>query len=164
MLKKEFTFTDYDGKERTIEAYFHLTKNDAIDLNDAFKEEGGLINYLKSLIKESKEHPDDPPSQPFIKFVRQLVSKSYGVRPKYDRGLFLKEDDNGNPLVRSFKGTPAYDDFVFGLLSGKEDLAEFTNGIMPEVDETQIEEAKKMLASEGIEFPVTEPSIEPHEV
>lgn len=153
MLRKEFTFTDYDGKERTIEAYFHLTKNDAIDLNNAFKEEGGLIEYLKTLIKESKEHPDEPPTQPFIKFVRQLVSKSYGVRPKYDRGLFLKEDDNGNPLVRSFKGTPAYDDFVFGLLSGKEDLSEFTNGIMPEVDASQIDEAKKMLAAEGIELP-----------
>ena len=150
MIKKEFHYTDYDGNDKVLEAYFHLNKNDAIDLDSEFVEEGGLIEYLKKLIKESKENPDDPPKQSFIRFVRLLVSKSYGVRPKRDPSLFLKEDEYGKPLVQSFKGTPAYDDFVFNLLTGKEDLAEFTNGIMPKMDDEQKAEAEKILEKEGL--------------
>lgn len=150
MLKKVFKYTDYDGNEKELEAYFHLNKNDCIDLDAAFKDEGGLINYLKTLINESKEHPNDPPKETFVRFVRLLVSKAYGVRPKSDPSLFLKEDDYGNPLVRKFKGSPAYDDFVFGLLTGEEDLAEFTDNILPEINDAQRAEAEKLLAEEGL--------------
>ena len=76
MLHKVFTYTDYEGKEKTLDAYFNLSKNDCIDLDRAFEEEGGLIAYLTSLIKDSKEHPDEPPKETFIKFVRVLVSKA----------------------------------------------------------------------------------------
>ena len=33
MIKKEFHYTDYDGNDKALEAYFHLNKNDAIDLD-----------------------------------------------------------------------------------------------------------------------------------
>lgn len=150
MIKKEFHYKDFNGEEKTQEAYFHLNKNDCIDMNYEFQDEGGLIEYVKKLVKESQEHPDDPPKKDFIRFVRLLITKAYGIRPKRDPGLFLKEDEYGRPLVQSFKGTPAYDDFVFDLLTGKEDLAEFTNGIMPQMDETQKAEAEKMLEAEGL--------------
>lgn len=153
MVRKEFTYTDYDGNEKTLEAYFQLNKNDCIDLNNEFKEEGGLVEYLKSLMKESKEYPSDLPSEPFLRFVRLLVTKSFGIRPKDDPSLYLKDDDRGRPLVRKFKGCPAYDDFVYDLLSGKEDLGAFADGIMPNVDDAQKKEAQKMLAAEGIELP-----------
>lgn len=150
MLKKVFNYVDYDGNEKSITAYFHLNKNDAIDLDHEFEEEGGLVEYLKSLLKLAKDNPDASPNDAFIRFVRLLVSKSYGVRPKSDPSLFLKEDDYGKPLVQKFKGTPAYDDFVYDLLTGKEDLGEFTNGIMPKVDEEQRAKAEKMLEDEGL--------------
>ena len=162
MLRKEFTYTDYDGNEKTITAYFHLNKNDCIDLDAAFVEEGGLIEYLKTLIKETKENPDIAMKESFVRFVRLLVSKSYGERPKGDPSLFLKEDDYGRPLVRKFKGTTAYDDFVFDLLTGKEDLAAFTDGIMPKIDDEQRAEAEKMLEKEGLTLPA--PMEELHEV
>lgn len=153
MLKKVFTFTDYDGKEKTLEAYFHLNKNDCIDLNYKFKEEGGLINYLKTLMKEAQENPDDPPKESFLRFMRLVITYAYGIRPADDPSLFLKEDDYGRPLVRKFKGTPAYDEFVFDLLRGEEDLAAFMSGVLPEVDETQRAEAEQLLAKEGIVLP-----------
>lgn len=156
MIKKEFKYEDYDGKEKTLECYFHLNKNDCIDLDNAFREEGGLIEYLKTLIKEAKDDPDMRPNEAFIRFVRLLVTKAYGERPKGDPSLFLKEDDFGRPLVRKFKGTPAYDEFVFNLLTGKEDLGEFSDGILPKIDETQRGEAEKLLKAEGIELPVVE--------
>lgn len=157
MLKKEFNFVDYDGNEKSITAYFHLNKNDCVDLDAAFVEEGGLIEYLKVLIKETSENPDIAMKESFVRFVRLLVSKSYGERPKGDPSLFLKEDDYGRPLVRKFKGTPAYDDFVFNLLTGKEDLGAFTDAIMPTIDDNQRAEAEKMLAAEGLKFPKAEP-------
>lgn len=153
MVRKEFKYIDYDGNEKTLEAYFQLNKNDCIDLNNEFKEEGGLVEYLKALMKESKEHPSDLPSEPFLRFVRLLVTKSFGIRPKDDPSLYLKDDDRGRPLVRKFKGCPAYDDFVYDLLAGKEDLGAFADGIMPNVDDAQKKEAQKMLAAEGIELP-----------
>lgn len=153
MLKKEFNFTDYEGNEKTLTAYFHLNKNDCIDLDAAFVEEGGLLEYLKKLIQESRENPDLAMKDSFVRFVRLLVSKSYGERPKSDPSLFLKEDDMGRPLVRKFKGTPAYDDFVFGLLTGSEDLAVFTEAIMPKIDDDQRAEAEKILEQEGLMSP-----------
>ena len=167
MLKKTFLYEDYEGNVKEMTAYFHLNKNDCIDLDMAFKEEGGLIEYLKTLIQESRENPDLAMKDPFVRFVRLLVSKSYGERPKGDPSLFLKEDDFDRPLVRKFKGTPAYDEFVFDLLSGKEDLAAFCDGIMPKIDENQKAEAEKLLKKEGIELPAPEPAEEPetlHEV
>ena len=152
MLKKEFHYTDYDGNEKDLTAYFHLNKNDCIDLDMAFQEEGGLIEYLKTLVQESKENPDMTMKDPFIRFVRLIVSKSYGERPKGDPSLFLKEDDMGRPLVRKFKGTPAYDEFVFGLLSGKEDLAAFCDGIMPKIDDEQKAEAEAYLKKAGLDI------------
>ena len=150
MLRKEFHYEDYDGNQKTLEAYFHLNKNDCIDLDREFEDQGGLVEYLKNLVRESKEHPDEQPKETFIRFVRLLVSKSYGVRPKDDPSLFLKEDDYGRPYVRKFKGTPAYDEFIYNLLTGVEDLGEFTNGILPKIDESQRAEVEKMLEAEGL--------------
>lgn len=104
---------------------------------------------------EAKEHPDQQMNEPFVRFVRLLVTKAYGERPADDPSLFLKEDDYGRPLVRRFKGTPAYDEFVFDLLTGKEDLGEFTEQIMPKIDDVQRAEAEKLLKQEGIEFQST---------
>ncbi len=157
MFKKVFTFTDYEGKEKTLEAYFNLSKNDCIDLNRAFEDRGGLINYLTTLIKESKEAPNEPPKEDFVRFVRLLVSKAYGIRPKDDPSLFLKEDDNGVPYARKFRGTPAYDNYVFDLLTGKESLDEFTNSIMPEIDEEQRAEAEKYLEEQGVNLKELQP-------
>ena len=163
MLKKEFKYEDYDGNEKTITAYFHLTKNDCIDLDAAFSDQGGLIQYLKELINETRDNPDIAMKDAFVRFVRLLVSKSYGERPKSDPTLFLKEDDYGRPLVRKFKGSPAYDQFVFDLLTGEEDLSAFCDSILPKIDEAQRAEAEKYLEKEGLQLPPSEP--EPlHEV
>lgn len=166
MLRKVFKYEDYDGNEKELTAYFHLNKNDCVDLDIAFQDEGGLIEYLKTLVQESKENPNLAMKDPFVRFVRLLVSKSYGERPLSDPSLFLKEDDYGRPLVRKFKGTPAYDEFVFNLLSGKEDLAAFCDGIMPKINDEQKAEAEKYLKEQGLDMSSIMPKEAPelHEV
>lgn len=148
MLKKVIKFEDFDGTQATIDAYFNLTKTECVDLNLQFEDEGGLIGYLKKLM--ANKTPDGQIRQkPAVDFVRKIVEMAYGVRPKDDPSLFLKEDDNGRKYAQRFKQSAAYDAFVFALLSGDESLDEFVEGVMPEMSQEQKKEAEKMMQDEG---------------
>lgn len=148
MLHKTITYTNFDGKEETVEAYFNLNKTECVDLNLEYEEEGGLVGHLKSLIADSKG--GEIRQKPAVDFVKLLVERAYGVRPKDDPSLFLKEDDNGRPLIKRFKQTAAYDAYVYGLLSGAESLDEFAENVMPPVSEEQKAEAAKLMQAEGL--------------
>jgi len=149
MLKKVIKFEDFDGTQATVDAYFNLTKTECVDLNLQFEDEGGLIGYLKKLM--NNKTPDGQIRQkPAVDFVRKIVEMAYGVRPKDDPSLFLKEDDNGRKYSQRFKQSAAYDSLVYALLSGDEPLDEFVSGIMPEMSEEQKKEAEKMMKAEGL--------------
>ena len=148
MLHKKITFTNYGGKEETIDAYFNLTKTECVDLNLEYEDEGGLVGRLKKLIADS--NGGEIKQKPAVDFVKLMIEKSYGVRPKDNPSLFLKEDDNGKPLFRKFKQTPAYDKYVYGLLSGEESLDEFAENVMPAVSDEQKAEAAKLMEQEGL--------------
>lgn len=149
MLKKVITYKDYDGKEATTEAYFNLTKTECVDLNLQYEADGGLIGYLKKLMAEKVN--GEIPKKPAIDFVRSMIEKSYGVRPKEDPSLFLKEDDNGRKFIQRFKQSAAYDAYVYGLLSGEYSLDEFSTSVLPEINEEQKAEATKMIKDEGFD-------------
>ena len=148
MLKKIITFTDFEGNERNVEAYFNLTKTECIDLNLEFEDEGGLIGRIKKLMIERED--GNAPRKPAVDFVKLLIERSYGVRPKDDPSLFLKEDEDGRPLYKKFRQTAAYDAYVYALLSGDESLDEFAENVLPEVSDEQKAEAAKMLEEEGL--------------
>lgn len=149
MLEKTITFTDFDGNEATTVAYFNLTKTECVDLNLEYEEDGGLIGRLKRMIEDRKDN-DFIPQKPAVDFVRLLVDRAYGVRPADDPNAFVKEDDNGVPLIRRFKRTLAYDAYVYGLLTGTYSLDEFASRAMPKVSEQQMAEAQKQIESEGL--------------
>lgn len=149
MLKKTITYTNFDGKEETIDAYFNLTKTECVDLNLEYERDGGLIGHLKKLIGDQKD--GEVLQKPAVDFVKLLIEKSYGVRPKDDPTLFLKEDDNGRPLFKRFKQTAAYDAYVYALLSGEEPLDEFAEKVLPQINDAQRAEAEKMLKEEGLD-------------
>ena len=148
MLHKKITFKNYDGKEETVDAYFNLNKTECIDLNLEYESEGGLVGHLKGLIKDT--NGGEIRQKPAVDFVKLLVNKAYGVRPKDDPSLFLKEDEYGRPLIAKFKQTAAYDAYVYGLLSGAESLDEFAENVMPPVSEEQKAEAAKLMRQEGL--------------
>lgn len=148
MLKKTITFTNFDGQTETVDAYFNLTKTECVDLNLEYEEDGGLIGRIKKLMVEKED--GEIPKKPAVDFVKLLIDKAYGVRPKDDPSLFLKEDDNGKPLYKRFKQTAAYDAYVYGLLSGDESLEEFAENVLPSINAQQKAEAAKMLESEGL--------------
>lgn len=148
MLKKTITFTDFEGNEAKMDAYFNLTKTECVDLNLEFEEEGGLIGRIKKLMTEREN--GETPKKPAYDFVKLLIDRSYGVRPKDNPSLFLKEDDDGRPLYKKFKQSAAYDAYVFALLSGEESLDEFAENVLPQISDEQKAEATKLLEQEGL--------------
>lgn len=148
MLKKVISFEDFDGTKKTVDAYFNLTKTECVDLNLQYEDDGGLIGYLKKLM--NNKTPDGQIRQkPAVDFVRKIVEMAYGVRPKDDPSLFLKEDDNGRKYAQRFKQSAAYDAIVYSLLAGEEPLEDFVSGVMPEMSDEQKKEAEKMMKAEG---------------
>ena len=148
MLKKTISYTDFDGNEATTDVYFNLTKTECVDLNLEFEEEGGLIGRIKKLIVEKED--GEVPRKPAVDFVKLLIERAYGVRPKDNPSLFLKEDEDGKPLYKKFKQTAAYDAYVFALLSGSESLDEFAKNVLPQVSDDQKKEAEKYIKDEGL--------------
>lgn len=150
MLKKTIRYTDFDGNEASTDVYFNLTKTECVDLNLEYEDEGGLIGRIKKLIVERAEDEDNMPRKPAVDFVKLLIDRAYGVRPKDDPSLFLKEDDDGKPLFKKFKQSAAYDAYVYALLSGEESLDEFAANVLPQISEEQKAEAAKLLEAEGL--------------
>ena len=148
MLKKTISYTDFDGKEATTDVYFNLTKTECVDLNLEFEDEGGLIGKIKKLVNDTQD--GEIPRKPAIDFVKLLIDRSYGVRPKDNPSLFLKEDEDGKPLYKKFKQTAAYDAYLFGLLSGEESLDEFAKSVLPQITDEQKAEAEKYMKEEGL--------------
>lgn len=148
MLHKKITFTNFDGKEEVVDAYFNLTKTECVDLNLEYEDEGGLTGRLKKLIADS--NGDTIKQKPAVDFVKLMIEKSYGIRPKDNPSLFLKEDDDGKPLFRKFKQSPAYDKYVYGLLTGEESLEEFAENVLPAITDEQKAEAAKLMEQEGL--------------
>lgn len=148
MLKKTITYENFDGAIETVDAYFNLTKTECIDLNLEYEDEGGLIGRIKKLMVEKAD--GQMPRKPAVDFIKLLIDKSYGVRPKDNPSLFLKEDEDGHPLYKKFRQSAAYDAYVFALLSGDESLEEFAANVLPNISDTQKAEAEKMLEAEGL--------------
>lgn len=148
MLKKVIKFKDYDGKDTEVTAYFNFEPQEIMDLNLEFEKEGGLIGRLNTLMEEKIN--GEPPRKPIVDFVSMMVEKSFGVRPKDDPTLFLKEDEDGRPYSRKFKQSLAYKTFVWDLLTGDEPLDEFTKGIMPPMPEGfKDEDAEKAIKEQA---------------
>lgn len=148
MFRKVITFKDFEGKEQTVTAYFNLNKTECVDMNLEYEADGGLIGHLKKLTLARED--GQMLQKPAIDFIKLIIEKSYGVRPKDNPSLFLKEDENGKPLFRLFKQSAAYDKYVFDLLTGAESLEEFATNVLPEISDDQKAEAEKLLEEEGL--------------
>lgn len=150
MLKKTIKYVNFDGVEETTDAYFNLTKTECIDLNLEYEDEGGLIGRIKKIVAEREGNENDIPRKPAVDFIKLLINRAYGVRPKDNPSLFLKEDDEGRPYYKKFKQSAAYDAYVYGLLSGEESLEEFATNVLPQISDEQKAEATKLLEAEGL--------------
>lgn len=133
MIKREFTYKDYDGNLCTETFYFQLTKAEIIEMQ--VRDNGLFIDNLKDLmLKRDIER--------LYAFFRELVLDAVGVRKGSNR--FVK-----TPEIREdFKYSIPYSELLTEVMSDENKMAEFARGITPfDLSEEDMEKAKEMASA-----------------
>ena len=117
MYKKNITYTDYNGHERTEEFLFNLTEAEIAEMEMSKK--GGLTNTLQRLIRT-----EDAPE--IAKIFKDLILRSYGEKSD-DGRRFIKTKEKAD----EFSQTEAYSKLYMELAFDDKAAAEFINNIIP---------------------------------
>lgn len=137
MIKKNISFTDYNGNQRSEDFYFNLTKAEIAEME--LSTVGGLTQMLRGMIAAQ-----DMPA--IVKFVKELILKSYGKKSP-DGKRFIKSEE----LSEEFMQTEAYSQLFMELATDADATAKFVNGILPEDVRRQAEaEMKKQQEQEKL--------------
>ena len=146
MLAKTITYNDYDNNERTETLYFNMNKMEltefAADLpDDVFKNVSGVKS-----IQDVANVVNKMGSRGIIKFIKELVLRSYGVKSE-DGRRFIKSKE----LSEEFSQTVAYDMFMSELMSDDNAASNFVNGLIPASMAGELDEVKAQLESSNQE-------------
>lgn len=117
MIKKTITYTDFNGNERTEDAYFNLTKAEITKMELSIK--GGLAEMIKRIVDAQ-----DTPA--IIEVFEDLIKRSYGVKTPDGRGFLKRPED-----LEAFMATEAYSQLFMELATDAEAAAAFVNGVVP---------------------------------
>jgi hypothetical protein len=120
MLKKTFTYTDYNGVERTEDHYFNLSKAELMEME--LSTTGGLAEMINKIVAAQ-----DAPA--IVKVFKDLVLKAYGQKSA-DGRRFIKSKE----LADEFAQTEAYSQLFMELATDADAAAAFVNGIVPAMD------------------------------
>lgn len=118
MLKKLIKYTDYDGRERSENFYFYLSKAELMEM------ELGSVGGMQNLIQLIIEKQDIPK---IMEAFKMIILKSYGEKSA-DGRRFIKSQE----LSEAFSQTEAYSNLYMELVTNAELAAAFINGIVPE--------------------------------
>ena len=121
MLKKTFTYVDYNGVERTEDHYFNLSKAELMEME--LSTTGGLAEMINKIVAAQ-----DAPA--IIKMFKELVLKAYGQKSA-DGRRFIKSKE----LSDEFSQTEAYSQLFMELATDADSAAAFVNGIVPAMEE-----------------------------
>ena len=117
MLKKTFTFTDYNGNERTEDHYFNLTKAEALELE--MSTSGGFVEMINRIVAAQ-----DAPT--IMAAFKDFVRKAYGVKSP-DGRRFVKSPE----IWADFEQTEAYSMLFIELATDADKASEFVNAVFP---------------------------------
>lgn len=131
MYKWTVTYTDFDGRERTEDFFFHFTKAELMEME--LGKDGGLTTNLQRII-DAKDTPS------IISAIKNLLLSAYGVKSD-DGRRFMK-----NAQIREeFEHSEPYSIMFMELSTNDEKAAEFVNNIIPK----DIQEAAKQAGQGG---------------
>ena len=120
MFKKTFTYTDYNGVERTEDHYFNLSKAELMEME--LSTTGGLAEMINKIVAAQ-----DAPA--IVKIFKELVLKAYGQKSA-DGRRFIKSQE----LSDEFAQTEAYSQLFMELATDADAASKFVNGIVPAMD------------------------------
>lgn len=118
MLKKTYTYTDYNGVVRTETFYFHFTEAEILDME--MSAEGGFAERVQKII-------DAKDQSALMKVIKNFVIDAYGVKSD-DGRRFIKNEEVKTAFVES----PAFSDIFMDMVTNDELAAEFVNGVIPD--------------------------------
>ena len=130
MLKKQITFKDYEGADKTIILYFHLNKFEWLELETYTK--GGLIENLQTAIETGN-------AKKTIDILKKIILRAYGEKNE-ETGAFEKSDD----IAIKFSKTDAFSELFYELAYNEEASQAFFLGLIPA--DLRVEAEKKMKA------------------
>ena len=154
MLKKLIHYMDYDGRERSENFYFYLSKAELMEME--LSSVGGMQNLIQ-LIIEKQDIPK------IMEAFKTIILKAYGEKSP-DGRRFIKSKE----LSEAFSQTEAYSNLYMELVTNAEAAATFINGIVPEdvaeyaakrrEEENKANEESKESSDEGnvVELPQKE--------
>lgn len=126
MIKKTINYIDYDGNERSEEAWFNLSQAEIVEMN--MNEQGGLEKVISRIISEED-------NKKLFALFKNVVLTSYGKKSD-DGRRFMKSEE----LSTEFSQTEAYSKLMMELLSGDAKTAEaFINGLVTSAGTAPIE-------------------------
>ncbi len=126
MLKKSITYTDYNGKERTEDFFFNLTKAEVLEMEMSIN--GGMTELINKIVSEQD-------AERISKLFREIILKAYGEK-SLDGKYFEKSEE----ISRRFSQTEAYSELFVELLDPTK-CAEFIHAILPNIEEAALPNA-----------------------
>lgn len=118
MLKRTFTYENFDGQEVSDDYYFNLTKAELMELE--LSAYGGLETMIKRLIEEKN-------SEQIVQLFKKIILMSVGEK-SFDGKRFIKNEEIRN----NFYQTEAYSILFCELVSDPDKANEFLRSIIPQ--------------------------------
>ena len=116
MIKKTITYVDYNGKERSDDFYFNLSKAELLKLE--YSKRGGFAAWAQSIIDARSENE-------LWAMFEDIIAKSYGVKSSDGRQFHKSEE-----ITKQFIESEAYSVFLMELIHDEKAAADFTNGLI----------------------------------
>ena len=119
MLKKTITYEGWNGKTRTEDFYFNLTRTECAELEFGLGPGKSLSSSFQTLI-------DNNDMGVIVATVKKLLLTAYGVKSD-DGRRFIKNDE----VREAFEQNPAFDQIYMDLATNAEYAADFLTAILP---------------------------------
>lgn len=131
MIKKTINYVDEFGEQATLEAWFHLTKKQALTVM------GGISQDWDAFLEDIKAKRISFKS--IISFADELILTAFGIR---EDGRYKKTPE----LRMWFENSEAYSKFFMQMMNteeGAKEFMEFMEALTPKDDNDRIAAAKQ---------------------
>lgn len=126
MVKRNITYRDFEGEERTDVFYFNLTEAELADIE---------LEYDGDMAKKLQNMQEKHDGRGVFAMISNLILRSYGEKTS-DGKRFVKNAE----IRESFAASDAYSKLLFDLLEDDNKLAGFMTAIMPVDIRAKVEE------------------------
>ncbi len=137
MVKRNITYSDFEGEERTDTFYFNLTEAELTDIE---------LEYDGDMAKKLQVMQEKRDGRGMFRLISNLILRAYGEKTS-DGRRFVKNAE----MREGFAASDAYSKLLLDLLEDDNKLAAFMTAIMPADIRSKVEERLKEEKSKEAE-------------